>query len=65
LAKIRKFLGIKFNVEMMYLPDEMFKQRGKHFTLKIGKPIPWQTFDKNKSQAEWAVWVKDKVYKMA
>ncbi|MCE5331588.1 MAG: 1-acyl-sn-glycerol-3-phosphate acyltransferase [Bacteroidales bacterium] len=65
LAKIRKFLGIKFNVEMMYLPDEMFKQRGKHFTLKIGKPIPWQTFDKKKSQAEWAVWVKDKVYKMA
>ena len=65
LANVRKFLRIKFNIEMMYLPDEMFKQRGKHFTLKIGKPIPWQTFDKTKSQAEWAEWVKQVVYKMS
>jgi putative hemolysin len=65
LANVRKFLKIKFNIEMMYLPDEMFKQRGKHFTLKIGKPIPWQTFDKTKSQAEWAEWVKQVVYKMS
>jgi putative hemolysin len=65
LANVRKFLRIKFNIEMMYLPDEMFKQRGKHFTLKIGKPIPWETFDKTKSQAEWAEWVKQVVYKMS
>ena len=65
LAKLRKFLGLKFNVEMMYLPDEMFKQKGKSFTIRIGKPIPWQTFDKSKSQADWAQWVKDIVYKMA
>jgi len=65
LANLRKFLGIKFNVEMMYLADEMFKQRGKNFKLKIGKPIPWQTFDKSKSQIQWAQWVKDIVYKMA
>jgi len=64
LARLRKFFGIKFNIEMMYLPDEMFKQRGRHFTLKIAKPIPWQTFDKSKSQAEWAQWVKDIVYNM-
>ena len=65
LAKLRKFLGLKFNVEMMYLPDEMFKQKGKSFTIRIGKPIPWQTFDKSKSQADWAQWVKDIVYKKA
>jgi putative hemolysin len=64
LANIRKFLGIKFNIEMMYLVDEMFKQRGNEFLLRIGKPIPWQTFDKSKSQTEWAQWVKDIVYKM-
>lgn len=64
LANLRKFLKIKFNIEMMYLADELFKQRGKHFTIKIGKPIPWQTFDKSKSQSEWAQWVKDIVYKM-
>ncbi len=65
LARIRKFLGIKFNIEMMYLPNEMFKQRNQHFTLKIGKPIPWETFDKQKTQAEWAEWVKNTVYQMA
>lgn len=64
LANLRKFLGLKFNVEMMYLADEMFKQRGNHFSIRIGKPIPWQTFDKKKSQSEWAHWVKDIVYKM-
>lgn len=65
LAKVRKFLGIKFNVEMMYLADEMFKQKGNHFKIKIGKPIPWQTFDKSKTQTQWAQWVKEIVYKMA
>ena len=65
LANIRKFLGIKFNIEMMYLADEMFKQKGNKFTIRIGKPISWQTFDKSKSQTEWADWVKGIVYKMA
>lgn len=64
LARIRKFLGIKFNIEMMYLSDEMFKQRGSTFTIKIGKAIPWQTFDKSKTQAEWAARVKEIVYAM-
>jgi Putative hemolysin len=27
LAKFRKFLGIKFNFEMIFLPDEMIKQK--------------------------------------
>ncbi len=65
LANFRKFLKIKFNIEMMYLSDELFKQRGKNFTVRVGKPIPWQTFDKSKSHTEWAEWVKELVYKMA
>ena len=64
LANLRKFFHIKINIEMMYLVNEMFKQKGKHFTIKIGKPIPWQTFDKSKSQQEWAAWVKEIVYSM-
>lgn len=65
LANIRKFLKIKINLEMMYLVNEMFKKRGEHFIIKVGKPIPWQTFDKSKSQMEWATWVKEIVYSMA
>jgi len=64
LANIRKFLGIKANIEMLYLADEMFKQKGKEIMLTFGKPIPWQTFDKSKSPPEWADWVKSKTYEL-
>jgi putative hemolysin len=58
LANLRKFLGIKINLEMLYLPDEMFKQRGKTFSVKFGKPIPCSTFDKSKTHQEWADYVR-------
>ena len=64
LANVCKFLGIKVNIAMLYLADEMFKNRHKTFTLTIGKPIPWQTFDKSKTPSEWAQYVKDVVYKL-
>lgn len=58
LASLRTFLGIKMNIEMLYLSDEMFKQRGKTFRIKFGKPIPYTTFDKSKTAQEWADYVK-------
>lgn len=39
LARWRKRLGIKVNIEQIYLPDEMFRQRGGNFKLIFGKPI--------------------------
>ena len=64
LANICNFLGIKVNIAMLYLADEMLKNRHKTFTVTIGKPISWQTFDKSKTPAEWAAYVKDIVYKL-
>lgn len=64
LANACKFLGIKFNIAMLYLADEMFKNRHKTFKVTIGKPIPWQTFDKSMSPAEWADYVRELVYKL-
>ena len=64
LANLCKVLGIKFNIAMLYLADEMLKNRHKTFTITIGKPIPWQTFDKTKTPAQWAQYVKDIVYKL-
>ena len=64
LANVCKFLGIKINIAMLYLADEMLKNRHKTFTVTIGKPISWQTFDKSKTPAEWAAYVKDIVYKL-
>ena len=62
LSNIRNFLGIRANIEMLYLVDELFKQKGKAIDLVFGEAIPWQTFDKSRSAAEWAEWVKEKSY---
>jgi putative hemolysin len=62
LANFRKLLGIKTNIEMLFLADEMFKQKDKEIKLIFGKPIPWETFDKKRSAPEWADWVKSKSY---
>jgi len=61
-ANFRKHLGIKMNYEMLYLPDEMFKQKNGLFHIYFGAPVPWQTFDNSKKPAEWAEWVRQKVY---
>ena len=52
------------NFAMALLPDEMYRCKGKHFEVRIGKPIPWQTFDKTKTPVEWGRWVQDKVYSL-
>ena len=64
LANLRKRLGIKFSFEMALLPAEMLAQRGKTFTITFGRPIPWQTFDKRHTAAEWAELVKEHVYRL-
>ena len=65
LANIRKFFNIKMNIEMLYLPDELFSQKNKTFNIHICKPIQWQTFDSSKKAIEWAAYVKEEVYKLA
>jgi len=62
LANRRKKLGIKTNVEMLYLVDEMIKQKGQTITVIIGNIIPWQSFDKSRNDLQWAEFVKQKVY---
>jgi 1-acyl-sn-glycerol-3-phosphate acyltransferase len=64
LANLRKLFGIKYNIEMLYLPNEMFKQKGLHLKIKFGKPIPWKSFNSSKSAEDWAADVKRKVYDM-
>lgn len=55
---------LKFNLAMLFLVDEMYKNVHKTFRIAIGKPIPWQTFDKSKTAAQWAQWVKERVYEL-
>jgi len=62
LANLRNLLRIKMNIEMLYLADELFRQKDKKIRLVFGQRIPWQTFDKSKSPMEWAEWTKEKTY---
>jgi putative hemolysin len=62
LANLRKKLGIKANIEMMLLPDEMMRQNNKTVRLTFGNPIPWSSFDRSHTDPEWAQIIKEKVY---
>jgi putative hemolysin len=64
LASLRKKINLKANIEMLYLPDEMFKQRGKKVHIIFGKPIPYETFDKRFNNNVWAEKVKNYVYSL-
>lgn len=62
LANACKYLGIKANIEFLYLIDEMFKQRGQTITLYFGEPISYDIFDRSMSLGEWTDRLKDHVY---
>lgn len=62
LAYIRKLLHIPINIEMLYLVDEMYGARGKHFRVHVLPPIPYTTFDNSKTPKQWAQYVKSIVY---
>ncbi|MDX2359665.1 MAG: glycerol acyltransferase [Crocinitomicaceae bacterium] len=62
LSNMRKRLGVKANVEMLYLANETFKLKNSEFTITVGKPISYKMFDKSKSDNEWANEVKRIVY---
>jgi len=58
IANWRKRLGIKVNLEMILLPDEMVKQKGNEFTVIFGTSIPYSTFNSSKTPIEWAAWLR-------
>lgn len=64
LANTRKFFGVKANVEMLYLPDEMFKQKGGDFEIHIGEPVPWQSLLEGRDAHRAAGYIKELSYAM-
>lgn len=62
IARLCEVLHSPVNFAMIYLVDEMYKNTHKKFQLKIGKPIPWQTFDSQRTPAQWAAYVEDICY---
>lgn len=62
IDRLRKLLGLKFNIEMLWLPDEMFSQKGKHFRIVVGDPIPVSELQESGSLREQAEYVRKKAY---
>lgn len=62
LAKIRKLLHIKTNIEMLYLVDEFHKQKNKTITITFGKPVSYKVFDHRHTKQEWASRMRDFIY---
>lgn len=62
LSNTREKLGIKSNIEMLYLANEQFKLRDRTITLTVGEPILSKDLDSSKSNYELAQWVKEQVY---
>ncbi len=63
-AKFRTKLGLKFNIEMIYLPREIFRSRRARFTIKVGKPIAWQSLTGGTQAEAEAARIKELVYGM-
>lgn len=63
-ARFRRRSGIKFNIEMIYLPGEVFGSRGKTFSIRCGHTIPWQTLKDGAKAAATAADIKNIVYQL-
>jgi putative hemolysin len=61
-AHWRKKLGIKINIEMLFLPDEMFKQKDKTITVHFGKPVSYKVFNDSVGDAAWAIRFQHELY---
>jgi putative hemolysin len=64
LSNFRKFIGIKLNIEMLYLADELFKQKNKEIKIKIGKAILPLEISSQKSHKQVAEDIKNIVYSL-
>lgn len=64
VAKLCKWLKLKFNIAMVYLPDEVYRGMHKTYRVVVGKPIAPEFFDKSKTYTEWAEWMRQEIYKM-
>lgn len=62
VSSLRKTLGMKQNIEMLWLPDEMFSQAGRHFRIVVGDPIPISELQTLGTLREQADYIRKKAY---
>lgn len=61
LANFRKFIGLKMNIEMLYLADELFKQKNQHIVFTVGEHITVEDLNEFKNDKQAAHWIQEYV----
>lgn len=64
-ALARKRLGLKFNIEMILLPREIFNNIGARFIVTPGHRIPWTSVEGGAEAAKTAANIRKTVYQLA
>ncbi|MCJ8289064.1 MAG: 1-acyl-sn-glycerol-3-phosphate acyltransferase [Crocinitomicaceae bacterium] len=66
LSNLRTKLGVKANIEMLYLSNEMFKQSGRHIKFIVGDAIdPAILYNTEKTEHDIAQEIRGMVYDLA
>lgn len=64
LANWRKRLGVKANIEQLYLVDELYKHKNQSVSMYFGKPISFESLSSEKNDKEWAEEIKEIAYSL-
>lgn len=64
LSNLRTRLGIKANIEMLYLADEMYRQRNRTISIIFGTPVPGTLFESSYTDRDWAMLMREHVYQL-
>ena len=65
LSRLREFLGIKANIEMLFLVNELFKQRNTSIKIIFGEAIQPEILDTTiRKDIEWATYIKDVAFNL-
>lgn len=63
-ARLRKRLGIRFNLEMVRLPRELVLNEGARFTVTIGEAVSFNTLTGGRQALAEAARLREKVYSL-
>lgn len=61
-AHLRGRTGLRFNLEMIYLPREIFRAKGSHFNFTVGERIPWHSLKGGSEALKEAAGIREIVY---
>lgn len=62
LARRRERIGVKFNVEMLRLPREIFTGVGRRFSIRIGLPVPPDRLMRGHEARAQAAGIREYIY---